>query len=253
MPAPMEKTMLDCTSTADEIIESGTDTCILPVGSVEQHGPHLPIGTDYILAEHFARAIGGELNCLVLPVQAYSTCDEHRGKMGSFGMRPETLFRLIRDLVLGMKSQGFRRVIILLSHGGIFIANPVIRELNAQNPGLDVLKLDLVDFYLSSETAVHLECKNNLHAGEIEASLMAYLDESYFRKEKAVDCVPEVPRAYLNNLSLLEISPSGVWGKPSLASAAKGEKIFATVVENSVSCLRTFISALEERGADRNR
>ena len=86
-------------------------------------------------------------------------------RMGSFGMRPETLFRVISDLVLSMKSQGFRRVIILLSHGGIFIANPVIRELNALNPGLDVLKLDLVDFYLSGETAVHLECKNNLHAG----------------------------------------------------------------------------------------
>ena len=117
---------------------------------------------------------------------------------------------------------------------------------------LDVIKLDLVDFYLSAETAVHLECENNLHAGEIEASLMAYLDESYFRREKAVDFVPEIPRAYLNNFPLLEVSPEGVWGKPSLASAAKGEKISAAVVENSVSYLRAFISALEGREAGRN-
>ena len=245
--------MLDCTSTADEIIQSGTDTCILPIGSVEQHGPHLPIGTDYILAESFSRAIGTQLGCLVLPVQAYSTCDEHRGKMGSFGMRPETLFRVIRDLVLAMKSQGFKRIIILLSHGGIFIANPVIRELNAQNPGLEVIKLDLVDFYLSGETAVHLECENNLHAGEIEASLMAYLDEDYFRREKAVDFVPDTPRAYLNNFPLLELSPSGVWGKPSLASAEKGGKIFTTVVDSSLAYLRSFFSALDgrEEGAKR--
>lgn len=239
--------MLNYYNTADEIIESGTDTCILPIGSVEQHGPHLPIGTDYILAESFAQAIGKELDCLVLPVQAYSTCYEHRGKMGSFWMKPETMYRVIEDLVTGMRNQGFKRIIILLSHGGIFIAGPVIRELNSLYPDIDVIKLDLVDYYLSKETAVHLECDNNLHAGEIESSLMLYLRKEYFRKEKAVDFIPDIPRSYLNNFPLLKVSPNGVWGKPSLATFEKGEIIFNTVVKSAVEYIKMFFLALAEK------
>ena len=239
--------MLDYNNTADEIIESGTDTCILPIGSVEQHGPHLPIGTDYILAENFAQAIGKELDCLVLPVQAYSTCYEHRGKMGSFWMKPETMYRVIEDLVTGMRNQGFKRIIILLSHGGIFIAGPVIRELNSLYPDIDVIKLDLVDFYLSKETAVHLECDNNLHAGEIESSLMLFLKKEYFRRKKAVDFIPDIPRSYLNNFPLLKVSPQGVWGKPRLATVEKGKSIFNTVIESAVEYLKAFLLALEEK------
>ncbi|MCF6335941.1 MAG: creatininase family protein [Spirochaetales bacterium] len=239
--------MVNYNNTADEIIESGTDTCILPIGSVEQHGPHLPIGTDYILAESFAQAIGKEMNCLVLPVQAYSTCYEHRGKMGSFWMKPETMYRVIADLVTGMREQGFKKIIILLSHGGIFIAGPVIRELNSIYPDIDVLKLDLVDFYLSKETAVHLECNDNLHAGEIETSLMMFLKKEYFRKEKAVDYIPDIPRSYLNNLPLLKVSPEGVWGRPSLASVEKGQIIFREVVKSSADFLVNLLTTLESK------
>lgn len=239
--------MLNYYNTADEIIESGTVTCILPIGSVEQHGPHLPIGTDYILAMSFSQAIGKELDCLVLPVQAYSTCYEHRGKMGSFWMKPETMYRVIEDLVTGMRNQGFKRIIILLSHGGIFIAGPVIRELNSLYPDIDVIKLDLVEFYLSKETAVHLECDNNLHAGEIESSLMLFLKKEYFRKEKAVDFIPDIPRSYLNNFPLLKVSPQGVWGKPSLATFEKGEIIFNTVVKSAVEYIKMFFLALAEK------
>lgn len=237
--------MLNYNNTSDEIIEKGIDTCILPIGSVEQHGPHLPIGTDYILAESFAQAIGKEIDCLVLPVQAYSTCYEHRGKMGSFWMKPETLYRVLTDLVTGMRAQGFKRIIILLSHGGIFIAGPVIRELNSVYPDIEVIKLDLVDFYLSDKAAEHLECKDNLHAGEIESSLMVYLNRDYLRKEKAVDFIPDVPRSYLNNFPLLKVSPSGVWGKPSLASQEKGELLFKSIVQETVDYLKTFMKALQ--------
>ena len=239
--------MLNYYNTADEIIESGTDTCILPIGSVEQHGPHLPIGTDYILAESFAQAIGKELGCLVLPVQAYSTCYEHRGKMGSFWMKPETMYRVIEDLVTGMRAQGFKKIIILLSHGGIFIAGPVIRELNSIYPDIDVIKLDLVEFYLSKETNKYLECDNNLHAGEIESSLMVFLKKEYFRRDKAVDFIPDIPRSYLNNFPLLKVSLHGVWGKPSLATEEKGEKIFNIVVHNAVEYLERFFLVLSNK------
>jgi creatinine amidohydrolase len=94
---------------------------------------------------------------------------------------------------------------------------------------------------------VHLECDNNLHAGEIESSLMLFLKKEYFRKEKAVDFIPNIPRSYLNNFPLLEVSPSGVWGKPSLATVEKGKSIFDTVAKSAVEYLKTFLLALAEK------
>ncbi|MCK5673195.1 MAG: creatininase family protein, partial [Spirochaetales bacterium] len=135
----------------------------------------------------------------------------------------------------------------LLSHGGIFIAGPVIRELNSIYPDIDVIKLDLVEFYLSKETNKYLECDNNLHAGEIESSLMVFLKKEYFRRDKVVDFIPDIPRSYLNNFPLLKVSPQGVWGKPSLATEEKGENLFNIVVKSAVEYLERFFLVLSKK------
>ncbi|MEW5815629.1 MAG: creatininase family protein [Spirochaetota bacterium] len=237
--------MLNYNITADMLTENGTDTCILPIGSVEQHGPHLPIGTDVILANAFAERIGEKIGCLVLPALPFSTCYEHRGKKGSVWMKPETLYRVIEDLVICLKSQGFKKIIVLISHGGVFIAAPVIRELNACNTDITVVKLDLVEIYFSPEVKRFQECSNNLHACEIETSLMLYLNEGLVRKDKIVDFIPDIPRGYLNYASIFAFCPEGVWGKPSLATQQKGEQLFKTVVDLSVEYIVTVFRKLK--------
>ena len=228
--------MIDYRSTADEVIASGTDTAILPIGSTEQHGPHLPLCTDFLIAEKLCEKIAEKTGYYLLPVLPISTCYEHKGKKSSVCMRPSTFYTMITDIVLNLKDQGFKRVIIALAHGGIFIAGPVIRELNAMYDDLQVVKLDLVNFMVSPKMNEILDSHDNLHACEYETSLMLYLDEELVRKDKMADAdfVPDVPRDYMNYASLIKLSKTGVWGKPSLATKEKGEKIFNLLVEMSL-------------------
>ncbi len=114
--------MISYYNTREEIEKSGVDTAILPLGSIEQHGPHMPIGTDYFLANAFAEAVGKELNALVYPAISFSNCYEHKGSLGTLGFRPQTLMAMLQDLVFGLHRQGFKKIVILMGHGGIFSA-----------------------------------------------------------------------------------------------------------------------------------
>lgn len=232
-------------STADEIQKSDTDIAVLPVGSTEQHGPHLPLATDFIIAGSIGEKIAGRLGAYLLPALPVSTCREHMGKRGSVWMNPDTFYHMLKDITLSLKEQGFKKIVIVLGHGGIFMAGPAIRELNATNPDLKVIKLDLIQFLPIPEMGKILESGNNLHACEYETSLMLYLKEEAVRKELITDCTPEVPRDYLNYGSIFKYSKCGVWGMPSLATREKGEKIFKLLEEKGIEYINGVIEATE--------
>ncbi|MFL7808919.1 MAG: creatininase family protein, partial [Anaerolineae bacterium] len=82
--------MIDGHATSPRWQAAGTRICVLPVGSTEQHGPHLPLDTDSILAEYFARQIASSLDAALLPTLHYGTSLEHTGFRGSISLRPET-------------------------------------------------------------------------------------------------------------------------------------------------------------------
>lgn len=230
--------MLWYESTADEIESGNNGIAVLPIGSTEQHGPHLPMATDFIIAGSVAKGVADKLGAYLLPALPISTCREHMGKKGSVWMNPDTFYNMIRDIVMSLKEQGFKKVVIILGHGGIFIAGPAVRELNATNPDIKVIKVDLCQLNQSAEIASIIECKDNLHACEMETSLMLYLREDLVRREKIVDCVPGVPRDYLNYGSIFRYSKCGVWGKPSLAAKEKGERILKAYIEKSIEYIK---------------
>jgi Uncharacterized protein, putative amidase len=228
-------------STADEIVNGNVDVVILPIGSTEQHGPHLPIATDFLIAEDIGERIAEELGALLLPVLPIATCLEHRGKKGSVWIKPVNFYNSLCDIVMCLKGQGFKKIILLNSHGGNFILGPAVRDLNASNEDIKVVLLNLENFFSDIYEAGLLECRDNLHACEYETSLMLYLHEELVRKERIEDCIPDVPRNFLNYEPLLKYSKNGVWGMPSLASKEKGEKIFKLLVEKSLVYLRSIV------------
>ena len=89
---------------------------------------------------------------------------------------------------------------------------------------------------------------NDLHAGEEETSVILYLQEKTVKKEEMIknDFVPSVPREYMNYASLLKLSPTGVWGKPSFASREKGEKLFELMVEHCLNYIQDAFAHTEE-------
>lgn len=227
------KNVLWYNSTAEDIRKADPDTAILPVGSTEQHGSHLPVGTDFIIAGAVAKGVAEKMGAYLLPTIPISNCREHMGKKGSVWMNPDTFYNMIKDILLSLKEQGFKKIIYIQAHGGIFTGTPAIREVNARNPDIKVVKVDLVQFFTSDELSHILECKDNLHACEYETSLMLYLAENLVRKDLIIDCIPDVPRDFLNYNSIFKYSKSGVWGKPSLATKEKGEKLLTVLIEKT--------------------
>ncbi len=224
--------MLSYYNTVSEILENDTDTVIIPIGSIEQHSSHLPTGTDYFIAEKLSKAVAQKVNAYLLPTLPISTCYEHKGKKGSVCMRPITFYQMLQDIILNLRDQGFKRVILILTHGGIFIAGPAVRELNALYDDLQVIKVDV--FSKRAMDAVESEA---MHACELETSLMLYLHEELVKKDEMAknDFVPPYPREYLNYMSLIKMSETGAWGKPSLATAEKGRQAFEYWVEDAVN------------------
>jgi creatinine amidohydrolase len=239
--------MIDYNSTADEIVKNSNGLAILPIGSTEQHGPHLPVSTDIVVASEISKRIAEKTGGYLLPTLPISTCYEHKGKAGSVWMKPDTFYHMLQDIVLCLKEQGFSKVAVVLGHGGIFAATPAIRELNAMYDGLKVAKIDFLQFFASPEMNEILECKDNLHACEYETSLMLYLKEETVRKDKIneADYIPDYPRDFLNYISLVKLSKTGVWGKPSLGTKDKGEKITNILVEKSIEYMNKVFDEME--------
>ena len=217
--------------TADEICELDPDLAIIPVGSIEQHGPHLPVMTDWAIATELGKRVAERMNAFLLPAFPISTCREHMGKKGSVWMAPTTFYQMMHDVIMSLKEQGFKRVGLLITHGGVFIAGPLVRDLNAKfNPDLQValVNCDVIDYAKVTETP-------GLHADESETSQMLAIAPETVHMDRAVDCDPDVPRRYLNYGSIFRASPSGVWGYPTKATAEKGEKILEFSVETIIN------------------
>jgi len=93
-------TILTVYNTSKEIEESKVDTAILPIGSIEQHGPHLPLGTDWIIVQEIAKRLAEKIgDCYLLPAIPYSNSQEHLGFSGTISLKPSTLAQMIRDIV----------------------------------------------------------------------------------------------------------------------------------------------------------
>ena len=217
--------------TADEICALDPELAIIPVGSIEQHGPHLPVMTDWAIATELGRRVAERMGAFLIPTLPISTCREHMGKKGTVWMAPTTFYQMMHDIIVSLKEQGFKRVGIIIAHGGVFIAGPLVRDLNAKfNPDLQVAFVtpDSIDYESITET-------KGLHADESETSQILAIAPETVHMDRAVDCDPKVPRPYLNYGSIFRASPSGVWGYPTKATAEKGEKILDLSVETVIN------------------
>ena len=199
--------------TKPELEKLRPEIAVLPIGSFEQHGPHLPIGTDNYQIEAVADIVARELGAFLLPVQPLTTCYEHHGKRGSVHFTADVFYKVLVGLVERLYRNGFRKVAILCGHGGIFVLGPAIRHLNYTYKDLMVVSPEGMGIG-----------KDDIHAGESETSTMLFLYPELVNMEKALDCIPEKPRPYLNYGSFFTHSPEGVWGRATLGTAEKGKE-----------------------------
>lgn len=217
---------------------------IVPVGAVEQHGPHLPLDTDIFLASSVAleaaKRVGG--STVVCPPLCIGASAHHLGFPGTLSLRHDTLFAVVRDTVDSLVAHGCHRVLLLNGHGGnaALIARAV-QEIGVASParlaGLSYWQLAGQSVAASRRSAIG----GMAHGGEFETSLMLHLRPSSVRTDLIAACVP-APRLPGERFDLFdggwlamdwrteELSPSGVVGRPDLASAGHGARWFEACV-----------------------
>ncbi|MCY4529508.1 MAG: creatininase family protein [Chloroflexi bacterium] len=122
--------MHDVTSTYLDLDSSGVDTAVLPVGAVEQHGPHLPLSVDWFQGEIVARRVAERLDGFLLPGVPYGCSQAHTGFRGSISLAPETLGAVVTDIAESLLEQGFCRIAVLNFHGGNLVLKLAVRDLN---------------------------------------------------------------------------------------------------------------------------
>ena len=234
--------------TADEIMALDPEIAIIPVGSLEQHGPHLPVMTDWAIASELGKRVAQKMGAFLVPALPVSTCREQMGKKGSVWMEPLTFYQMMTDIIMSLKLQGFKKVGILQCHGGIFIMTPLVRDLNARNnPDLMVALAYTGDFPPKLREEGILETNTELHAGEGETSKMLAIAPETVHMDRAVDFVPTVTRPYLNYGSIFRASPTGVWGEATKGSAEKGERNLERTAELMVEELNKAFAYMEAK------
>jgi creatinine amidohydrolase len=227
-------------------------TVFLPVGAHEQHGPHLPIATDAIFAQHIAEQVAQQMNGIVLPVVRYGYKSQARSGggqtfSGTISVDGKTLIHTVQDILRELSRHGVTQCVIVNGHyeNQWFLTEAIElaqRELNTNNNSMKVVRTEYWDFtpqtvydeiFAGDFPGVDLE-----HAALIETSMMLYLHPDYVLE----DNIPNDPLAQFpphdSYPQTGEFVPkTGVLAPAGNASAEKGKLLVDSICKNMVSTL----------------
>ncbi len=233
------------------------DVALLPVGSIEQHGPHLPLDTDAFDANYLARRIAeacSDPKPLVLPLIPYGVSYEHDEFPGTICVDNATLARLVREIGLSAARNGINKLVTINGHGG----NDPALNFAAQAITRDARIFVCVDTGETSDFDIRCitETPNDIHAGEIETSTSLSVRPGLVRMDRAVRSIPRFSNRYLDFTSkrgvswyvhTKRISASGIIGDPTKASREKGDRCWSLMIAHLVSLVEDLKSmTLEE-------
>jgi len=218
----------DLTMPEFEAARDQLQTVILPVGSVEEHGPHLPLGTDTFHAMEVARRVAELRPVIVAPPVFYGICRSTREHPGTVSLSGDTLRALLKDLGREFYRQGLRRLIFISGHAGgthmcaLLEAGEALLEEFADVRLAVVNVLDLLREVLTARPDL-IKTKGDSHAGEVETAIMLAA-HPHLVKGRAPAEWPSFPNYELVR-DKRRYWPGGVWGDPGPAAAAQGEEI----------------------------
>ncbi|MBB3111623.1 creatinine amidohydrolase [Paenibacillus phyllosphaerae] len=207
---------------------------VLPVGAIEQHGPHMPVYTDTLIGESFMAAA---FDCLpedapiwLLPSIGYGKSTEHAGHPGTITLSAKTLMAVLEDIAVSLARSGFRKLLLFNTHGGnADLLGMMAREIRIAT-GLAVYRLEPGAVGYSDSFTDEEEKAGGIHAGDVETSLVMAVRPEWVRAELAPKELPRFPtsrsfsfRAKSFAWVMDDISRTGVAGDATKATAARGE------------------------------
>jgi len=223
------------------------EIALLPVGSTEQHGPHLSLDTDTYDAEYLAIEAARRVSSprpLVLPTIAYGVAYHHMDFPGTVAVSPDVLSRLVVEVGMSVARHGITKLVIVNGHGGNV---PALRYA-AQLVNRDARIFTCVDSGETSDDEVqaYIETSNDVHGGEFETSTSLATRPHLVRTDRLRRSVPRFSSKYLDFTERNSVewyartarfSDSGVLGDPTRASREKGEKLWAIMIDHLVAFL----------------
>lgn len=225
-----------------------TKTAVLPMGSTEEHGLHLPLDTDTMQVFHTARLAARKAEFFLCPPVHYGYCRSTRDHAGTLSISPDTLRALVRDLGKSLYSKGIRGLIILSGHAGKV-------HMSALEEAAGGLADELDGFHVAVACEYHwaaeegrggmVETPDDGHAGEIETSRIMAMAPGLV-KGSSPEEYPDFPTPFIDR-DKLKSWPGGVWGDPSKASVDKGLALFEKTAER----LAQLVLRMEERTGGR--
>jgi creatinine amidohydrolase/Fe(II)-dependent formamide hydrolase-like protein len=220
------------------------DVALLPVGAVEQHGPHLPLDTDAFDADYLARRVAAACSTpkpLVFPPINYGVSYHHEEFSGTLSIGPETLARMILEIGICAARCGVTKLLIINGHGG----NVPALHLGAQMINRDAHIFTCVETGETSDTDIDemIETPNDVHAGEIETSTSLAVRPELVKMKQAPRMIPRFSSRFLDFSSKRsvswyahteKISKTGVMGDATKATAEKGERMWDVMTRRLV-------------------
>lgn len=227
--------MLTFHHTRFDLAAADCTTAVLPVGAIEQHGRHLPVGTDTLLATAFAERLANRLNAYLLPPLAITSSIEHRRAKGTVYLKADTLALVVRDIAESLRHSGFTRLVLANFHGGNWVLKPAIRQLNRDLAGFRTVLVH-PELAPADYAAIFVHKSGDVHGGEFETSLMLHLYPDLVRPLPASGAAAATfpPQAFLDYFDMTELTPEGHWGWPEAATAEKGRRAMDALVETAL-------------------
>lgn len=197
---------------------------LVPIGSFEQHGKHLPMTTDTIIAELIGNEVCQQLNGLMTPAVAITCSHEHAGFGLSLSVSASTLIDVLKDIVASIDAAGLELTVLLNAHGGNYVVGNVAQELNVGNPRVFVCPTRQHWEEACAFAGIEKSISADMHGGEIETSILMHARPDTVRTDLIEDC-EATDRPLLTFYGMQHYTQSGIIGFPSKASPEKGRKL----------------------------
>ncbi|MFE5584519.1 creatininase family protein [Kitasatospora sp. NPDC056531] len=228
--------LITAATSADER-RRGAKIAVLPVGSFEQHGDHLPLTTDTIVASLIAQRIATDYDLFLLPPITVSCSHEHAHMPGTVSISAATLYAVVNDIWKSLQASGVSGLLIVNGHGGNYVLSNVVQEANTSGPGVALFPVR-EDWHRAREAAgLESSSAEDMHGGELEVSLLLHGAPELIREGIDQDDHSAPERPHLLTLGMAGYTRTGIIGQPSLGTAEKGQALLDSLSKSAAAHL----------------
>jgi creatinine amidohydrolase len=221
------------------LIKKSKKSAIIPIGSIEQHGPHLPVSTDTDIVSEIARLVSEKCKFFLLPTISYGISFEH-APLFNLSLKGKTLQKILIDICISLSSNNINTIFILNGHYG---NQKYLENLNNKIKVVSKKKIRVFVF-----SYWHFMKQEFDHAGFVETSIMLAISKkvkmNLAMKGLISKNMSQKEKIWLSKLaskSFPSVTSNGVWGDPTKANAQDGKKLLSEIVRNiakkSQTCL----------------